>query len=81
MAKLIQAGVLAVGDELYHRGRPSGGYITARVTKDGIEVNGTPYRSLSTAATRLAGHPTNGWTFWRLRATDRPIAELRKRLA
>jgi hypothetical protein len=74
---LIEAGRLTVGAELYHRGRSGETETVARVTRGGIEVDGTIYSSLSTAAVRLAGHPTNGWTFWRLRETGRPIAEIR----
>ncbi len=75
--RLIEAGRLAVGTELYHRPRAGAPDIVARVRSDGIDVGGTTYRSLSTAAGRLAGHATNGWTYWRLRETGRPIAELR----
>ena len=78
LAALIAAGRLAPGDELYHQGRPGSREIIARVTRDGIEVDGTLYMSLSTAAARLSGHPTNGWTYWRLRVTGRPIDGLRR---
>lgn len=79
--RLIDTGKLTVGEELFHPGRParSGrGEVVARVTRGGIEVDGARYSSLSTAAGKIAGHPTNGWTFWRLRSTGRPIAELRQ---
>lgn len=79
IAKLVKSGRLAVGEELYHRGRPTQlPDVIARITSDGIEVNGTTYRSLSTAAARIGGHQTNGWTYWRVRATGQPVADLRK---
>jgi hypothetical protein len=32
-----------------------------------VKVGDTTYRSLSTAATAITGHATNGWIFWGLK--------------
>lgn len=80
--RLINEGKLALGDELFHAGRPTRSgrsEVAGRVTRGGIEVDGTHYSSLSTAAGKIAGHPTNGWTYWRLRSTGRPVGDLRAR--
>jgi hypothetical protein len=74
---LIDSGRLRLDAELFHPKR-SGGDVLARITSDGIAVDGKTYPSLSTAAGHISGCATNGWTYWRLRETGRPIAELRR---
>lgn len=81
LTRLMASGLLRAGAELYHPRRRSGtdGDIVARLTDDGIEVNGTVYKSVSTAAARVTGYPTNGWTFWRVRSTGVRLDQLRDR--
>jgi hypothetical protein len=78
--QLIASGRLQVGAVLYHpkRGHASGDQVIGRVIEGGLEVNGKTYRSLSTAAGALAGHPVNGWTYWRLRSSGETLASLRR---
>ena len=40
----------------------------------------TEWMAASTAASTITGNQVNGWLFWKLRATDRPIDELRANL-
>jgi hypothetical protein len=80
LSRLVERGALQLGEELYHpRGRRSGGgEVTAYIVENGVDVAGQIYPSLSTAAKAVAGTPTNGWTYWRLRRSDQPLAEVRK---
>ena len=79
LSRVIADGRLPIGSELYHASRlhPERA-VTGRVVSGGIEVNGQVYPSPSTAA-RAVTHSAaeNGWTWWRVRDTGRPLAELR----
>lgn len=80
LAKLIGSGRLRVGDELFHpAGKHRSADIVATVTDEGLEVDGTMYRSPSTAARAAVGYSANGWAFWRLRSSGELIDSLRKR--
>ena len=86
LADLIDAGLLAVGDELAMRYRPKGGNQTeykAVVTEDGsLEVLGRKFKSPTYAALlgiQDAGSDrktVNGWTSWRNR-DGKLLADLR----
>lgn len=79
LARLITAGQLREGDELFHPMRPRAkGEITARVVDGGLVAHGRRYPSLSTAAMALAGYASNGWLFWRHRPSGRTLDDLRK---
>jgi hypothetical protein len=79
LSRVIADGRLPIGSELYHASRlhPERA-VTGRVVSGGIEVNGQVYPSPSTAA-RAVTHSAaeNGWAWWRVRDTGRPLAELR----
>jgi hypothetical protein len=78
-ARLLEAGDLRVGDVLYHpRRQGGGGDVEARVVDGGLEIDGRVFRSPSTAAGSIAGHATNGWTYWRVRANGKPLHSIRK---
>lgn len=62
---LVQSGLLSVGEDLTFRDRID---VKAKVTADGISVQGQEFRSPSTAATAvLGGISANGWLCWRVR--------------
>ncbi len=78
---LLQAGLLAAGDLLYHRSSRA----TATVLANGSIQSGTETGSIHTIAARVsAAAPSNGWRDWlyRDRATAelRPLNDLRERL-
>jgi len=81
LAELIDAGLVAVGDQLAWNGH------TATVCHGGALVRGTEPHELcnsavSTLATSLATPATvNGWHLWRRTRDDRSLAELRADLA
>lgn len=79
LAALIADGTLPVGTELYHPARRHADRaVTARVAANGIEVAGRIYTSPSGAARAITGTVAeNGWAWWRVKATNRPIGELR----
>ena len=80
LSRLVEDGVLQLGDELYHpkRSRTGGGEVTARIVERGVDVNGHVYQSLSTAAKAITGSAANGWTYWRLRRSNRSLSDLRR---
>jgi hypothetical protein len=80
LSRLLEEGRLRVGDRLYHSKRQLEGrsVITARITRDGVEVDGRVYSSLSTAGRAAAGHAVNGWIFWRLRRSGERLDTLHK---
>ncbi|RAX21485.1 hypothetical protein DRB06_05875 [Actinomyces sp. Z5] len=80
MKDLLDAGLLAVGDELVGVGRDE-------ETRGGVDAagrlvfEGVTYAAPSTPASQVRGTSTNGWTFWRLGSLDGPtLDELRARL-
>jgi|HubBroStandDraft_6_1064221.scaffolds.fasta_scaffold207326_3 hypothetical protein len=76
--RLLDAGKLEVGTALYHPQRGGRPAVDARIVGDGIEVKGTVYPSLSTAAKEVAGYACNGWFFWRLRSSNAYVDRVRK---
>lgn len=79
LTDLISDGTLPVGTELYHPARRHADRaVTASIAAGGIEVAGKVYASPSGAARAVTGTVAeNGWAWWRVKATGRPIAELR----
>ncbi len=80
-AALLQAGLLAPGEELYHRSSRA----TATVLPNGSLQSGSHTGSIHTLAVRMgAVAPSNGWQDWLYRDRDtaelRPIDDLRERL-
>lgn len=53
----------------------------ATVRKDGLELEGKLFPSLSAAAIHIVGHNINGWNFWKVRdpvtRAWRPMSSLR----
>jgi hypothetical protein len=80
LRELIASGHLPVGTVLLHSStRGPGAHradreatATATVASDGINVAGTVYKSVSTAARAVTGYPTNGWTYWYVRSSGKP---------
>jgi hypothetical protein len=81
LLELIQAGKLKVGTILYHptRQHPERGR-EAVVTVDGLRLGSRIYSSPSAAA-KVAndGYEANGWTFWRVKTTRKPLKSLRRK--
>jgi hypothetical protein len=79
LSELIEAGMLAAGARLVATYK--GAEYEAGVTEDGRLrfPNGSVESSLSTAAVRVTGRPTNGWTFWKLEKEDQMISLARLR--
>ncbi|WP_147681548.1 DUF262 domain-containing protein [Actinomyces ruminicola] len=80
MKDLLDAGLLAVGDELVGVGKDG-------ETRGGVDaagrlvLEGATYVAPSKPASQVRGTSTNGWTFWRLGSLDGPtLDELRARL-
>jgi hypothetical protein len=73
---LMDAGMLAAGDELLATHRDFSG-VEATVTADGgIELNGKLFGTPSGAGDYLRKKPTNGWYFWSL-ADGRRLRDVR----
>jgi Restriction Enzyme Adenine Methylase Associated len=74
---LISAGRLAPGERLVatHRGARYSAEVTAEAA---IRIDGGgSFKSPSSAAGSITGHNTNGWQFWRIEQTGKPLAYLR----
>ena len=84
LRELIASGHLPVGTVLFHSpGRGVGAHghdIEATVETDGVNVGGTVYKSLSTAAMAVTGHSTNGWAYWHVRTSGKPVGSIRSAL-
>jgi hypothetical protein len=80
LGNLISSGVLPVGTELFHpTRRHANRAVTARVVSGGIEYQGRVYTSPSGAARAVTGTVAeNGWVWWRVKSSGRPIGELRQ---
>jgi Restriction Enzyme Adenine Methylase Associated len=77
LADPVASGALPVGTFLSHAGGRH--QAEGRVGPGGIEVGGKVHRSPSTAARAVAGTSgENGWTWWRLKESGRPLGELRE---
>ena len=70
----MEARIPEVGEVLVHRFRRRPGEVRAVVTSVDrerravtVRVDGTNYRSLSTAAKAIAGTNQNGWVYWGLK--------------
>lgn len=81
---LIEAGLVAVGDEWRHIPKDSSKEsVSAVVTESGgLRIGSRGFGNPSRAARFVAGGPRNGWQFWRYLDGQRwvPIDELRKQL-
>lgn len=78
LLQLIASGRIAVGIRLYHptRRRPDFA-CEGEIVANGLMVDGRVYRTPSAAAGAITGSATNGWLFWRVRPSDKPISALR----
>jgi hypothetical protein len=76
--KLVEAGVLAAGDELLWKRRQQGTEHVAWVRSDGglILNDGYEFDSPSGAARHFAGYEVNGWRTWRHTQTGKTLDEL-----
>ena len=77
LKELIAAGLLTPGQRLVaiHRGARH----TAEITAEGVvRVDGDGlFRSPSSAAGSITGHNTNGWQFWHIEQSGKPLADAR----
>jgi RAMA domain-containing protein len=79
LSDLVTAELLRPGQELTFHGRsPATATVTARGT---ITLDGSEYKSPSTAAKAVGGVSTNGWRAWYVNVAGEEIslAELRTR--
>ncbi|MFI9062458.1 DUF4357 domain-containing protein [Streptomyces sp. NPDC053429] len=83
LAKLMEAGLLAVGTVLaFHQPRTDW-TASAVVTPEGkllVEGHATPFPSPSTAATAVTGNMMDGWPLWHT-PDGRALADLRREAA
>lgn len=81
MKDLLDAGLLAVGDELVGVGNDGRAVRGVMDAAGRMVLDGATYAYPSASAYRVRGTQTNGWTFWRLRSHDGPtLGDLRARL-
>ena len=78
LLQLIASGRIAVGTRLYHPTRRRAEFASeGEIVANGLKVDARVYRTPSAAAAAITGSATNGWLFWRVRPSDKPIATLR----
>ncbi len=75
--ELIHSGRLPVGSVLVHVERKKE-TVEATVVAGGVKVRGRVYPSVSTAARAVAIYSVNGWNYWKLAGTGRPLSDLRR---
>jgi hypothetical protein len=82
LGELLDAGLVAAGDELVWTRRNLGARHTARVRVDGALVlaDGRAYANPSGATTALGGNNQNGWEAFRRTSDGRTLGELRAEL-
>lgn len=82
VVELLDAGLLAVGDELVWNRRNLGVRHTARIRADGalVLVDGRVYANPSGATTALGGNHQNGWGAFRRVSDGRTLCDLRAEL-
>jgi hypothetical protein len=77
---LIEAGLVAPGDELLHDQARTGVRLTATVTAEGrLQTSAGIFDAPSSALRALVGYEVNGWKTWIHRPTGRSLAALRDR--
>ncbi len=69
IADLLNAGLLTPGMPLYSGRKKFQGRLATLLPDGQIDVDGTAYPWPATAATAIAGRPTNGWWFFRVDKT------------
>jgi Restriction Enzyme Adenine Methylase Associated len=79
LLQLISSGRIVIGTRLYHPTRSRGEFASeGEIVANGLRVGDTVYRTPSAAAVAVTGAATNGWLFWRVRPSDKPLALLRR---
>ncbi|MGU3292505.1 GmrSD restriction endonuclease domain-containing protein [Williamsia sp. M5A3_1d] len=80
IADLIDAGLLAEGDEIFHDQVRKGTSVTARIGPGGkILLGGREFTSPSMALGQATGTSRNGWRDWRVGRTNETLDQLRTR--
>jgi len=79
LIELIEAGLLSPGARLVATYK--GSQYETSIAEDGrlLLSDGSLESSLSRAAVRVTGRPTNGWTFWKLKKENQTISLARLR--
>jgi hypothetical protein len=74
LADLAAGGLLKESDVIFatYKGQR---YVATRYGENGLRLSDdVTYASLSTAARSIAGHPMNGWTFWKTEKNGKPVS-------
>jgi Restriction Enzyme Adenine Methylase Associated len=81
--KLVEAGVLTPGEEIFWKRRSLNETFIAVIQSDGtiLTEDGKKHKTPSGAAKHLNGNrPVDGWLAWKLKRNGVPLSELRKQL-
>lgn len=82
LAALLEAGAIAVGDQLVHVRSRTGEIFTATVGENGAVITELgSYSSPSPALSELVGNSRNGWTDWTHRPTGSTLDALRSKIS